>query len=129
MNDIQNFTLQCKHQTSVMLGCQLCIYTLPVNCSVRTEKCSITERIPKLTDFESDGSNTTTHPINLALVQKFMSECDLEQYEGNTFSNIPSIVKLPKCNFFNMTWTNNLQRIRNLRPTLTVLQLLRKMML
>ena len=29
-----------------------------------------------------------------------MSESELEQYEGNAFSNIPPIVKLPKFNFF-----------------------------
>ena len=100
MINIQNFTLQCKHQTSVIPGCQICIYTLPVNCSVKHRKFFVTERIPKLTDFGGDGSNTTTYPINLALVQKFMSESELEQYEGNTFSNIPPIVKLPKLNFF-----------------------------
>ena len=129
MINIQNFTLQCKHQTSVMPGCQLCISSLPVNCSVRTETISITEQIPKLTDFGSDGSNTTIYPINLALVQEFMSESDLGRYDGNTFSNIPPIVELPNYYFLNMTWTNNLQRTRNLRTTLTVLELFLKMML
>ena len=111
-----------------MPGCQICIYTLPINCSVSTENFSVTERIPKLTDFEADGSNTTTYPINLALVQKFMSESELEQYDGNTFSNIPPIVKLPKFKFFEHDLDQQLATDKN-APTLTVLQLLQKMML
>jgi len=94
VTNISNATMRCHARPQRRISCEsMCQVVLPCRCSLKTDSILVPRRIQ---DCIQRSQPTVLHSVNLALLQKFFSESQLDDITGNTMFSDPFSVVLPK---------------------------------
>lgn len=85
--------MNCPNKQQILKGCKFCVLHIPCRCTLTTNTLFYS---PKLVDCHKSLQNiTTSHPLNLALLQEFFSDSLLKSISGDTSFLDPIHVNLP----------------------------------
>ncbi|XP_052809655.1 uncharacterized protein LOC128238123 isoform X1 [Mya arenaria] len=98
--DIVEF--DCKTGQRMVKGCNFCIIHEPCECSVSTATIYLPQRL------STCNQNTTSrlHPVNLALLQQFFNDTELQNIDSNSLFENPLSVDVPQFQIYNHTMQN-----------------------
>ena len=93
----------CPDGNSTLPGCNFCIHEIKCLCAINSEYFLYPARTTHCLDA---NSSTTSHPVNLAVLQEFFTEELLHEIEADTlYANRP-IVETPPFKLFGHNWTD-----------------------
>ena len=92
----------CPDGISTLPGYNFCIHEIKCLCAINSEHFLYPARTTHCLDA---NSSTTSHPVNLAVLQEFFTEELLHEIEADTlYANRP-IVETPPFKLFSHNWT------------------------
>ena len=98
-SNIADIVLSCTHDIVKRLpGCMMCVFQIPCQCSVSTQKFHIASRIHRC--IQNQDAITQLHPVNLALLQQFFSQTDLNKIKPDTLFDTPLNFTIPSFQFY-----------------------------
>ena len=93
----------CPEGISSLPGCNFCIHEVRCLCAINSDNFRYPARTTHCLDA---NSSTTSHPVNLAVLQEFYTEELLHEIDADTiYANRP-IVETPPFNLFSHNWTD-----------------------
>ena len=93
----------CPDGISALPGCNFCIHDIKCLCSMYSDNFLYPARTTHCLDA---NSSTTSHPVNLAVLQEFFHEELLNHIKADTmYANMP-IVETPPFKLFSHNWTD-----------------------
>ena len=92
----------CPQGVSSLPGCKFCVHEVKCLCSLSSTNFYFPARVTHCSDTKSAA---TSHPINLAFLQHFYTDKDLQHIEPDSrYSGVP-LVDTPPINLFTHNWT------------------------
>ena len=108
--------IDCSGKQEIRKGCEFCILQLPCKCSVITKNLYIP---PSLTHCKTSRKISTVYPVNLALMQQFFDNNQLQGIMANsTFLKLPNI-EIPKFKMYNHAFSSFLSNDQKNHLSLT----------
>jgi hypothetical protein len=100
--NVHTFHMNCKGNTKVNKGCTFCIINVPCECSLATDTLYLPPRL------SACHKNTTSmlHPVNLALLQQFFNDTELQNIGSNLLFENPMSVDVPQFKIYNHSMQN-----------------------
>ena len=106
----------CPHGVSTLPGCKFCVHEVKCLCALSSTNFYFPARVTHCSDTKSTA---TSHPINLAFLQHFYDDQDLQHIEPDSlYSGIP-LVDTPPINLYTHNWTEFLAADNNADLSLT----------
>ena len=82
----------CKRSKTMKKGCNFCIIEIPCGCAITTTKLYLPPRLSSC----HKNTTSTLHPVNLAVLQQFFNDTDLQNIESNSLFENPLSVNVPQ---------------------------------
>ena len=98
VSNISHLTLRCPNGIRDELGCQFCTINIPCKCSLAADKFLIPAVLHGC--HNATDSITKLHPINLAILQHFLSDELLASVHGDSFTIKPLSAAIPAFHLF-----------------------------
>ena len=124
LSNISHLTLQCAHNVKELQGCSFCTISIPCKCSLVAETFFIPATLhgcANITDYI-----TKLHPINLAVLQHFLTDSDLVEVQGDSLTRIPVNAQIPPINLYQHKFSkfiaSDKQTKHNLRRMMTAVK-------
>ena len=94
-----NLALNCPKEEKVIPGCKFCIVHVPCRCSLSTNSLYFSPRLVNC--YNSSTNYTVVHPVNLALLQQYFGESELNHIFADTTFLRPINMSVPAFQFYN----------------------------